>query len=64
MSDHCKSCDAVILWAKTIAGKSMPLNAKKTRVLVLNPSGNIDRSYFGHESHFATCTNADAWRKT
>ena len=64
MSDHCKSCDAEIIWAKTTNGKAMPLNVKKTRVLVLNASGNIDFSQFGHESHFATCPNADAWRKT
>jgi len=63
MSAHCRSCDAKILWAKTSAGKPMPLNEAKVQVHTLNSAGNIERTVFGHVSHFATCPNADAWRK-
>lgn len=36
MSAFCKACSAPILWAKTPAGKAMPLNADR------DPDGNVE----------------------
>ena len=69
---RCKSCQAPITWVKTKAGKSMPLDEVPTE------KGNMvcedgkafavtemDRSLGKqiYTSHFATCPNADGWRK-
>lgn len=48
----CKSCDAPIAWTKTQTGKNMPVNADAKGVAVMP-----------HVSHFATCGQADSWRK-
>jgi hypothetical protein len=69
----CKSCGAPIRWAKTEAGKRIPLDPEP------RPNGNLlvqDGIAYVHEpgdatdfdqqyyvSHFATCPNADSHRK-
>jgi len=64
----CKSCQAPILWAKSFAGNSMPLDATAT------PGGQwqvdergiayTDKSApLGHVSHFATCPDAKRFKK-
>ena len=59
----CRSCGAEIMWMKTRLGKNMPTNleckdlerrAPKYSEDVFDP--NV------HESHFATCPNADRHR--
>lgn len=55
---HCLSCGAEIVWLKTIAGRSIPCNAKK--VAIVSDAGKV---LFGRVSHFATCKDAESWRK-
>lgn len=67
--DHgrCRSCGADVIWAKTAAGKLMPLDATETLgkvVYQLDTTGRMQRAEGrGHESHFATCPQADRWRR-
>lgn len=70
---RCRSCDAPIRWARTEAGKSMPLDPNPV------PDGNVvllddDRVHVLHAdesadgaptyvSHFATCPKAKDHRR-
>jgi hypothetical protein len=65
---HCRSCDAPIEWAKLAdSGKAMPFN----RPIVLLPVDGTDSPLFDFDcvdmtqttSHFATCPDAQQWRK-
>lgn len=72
----CRSCGAAILWAKTLSGKAIPLDAEP------HPDGNIALVPAGamvltkelveqgkkigskrYRSHFASCPNAGQHRK-
>jgi hypothetical protein len=46
----CRSCGAQIYWSLTSKGKRAPFN--------VDAAGEATR-----ESHFATCPNAEQWRK-
>lgn len=55
---RCRSCDEYIVWMKTEAGKNMPVDADscdEDDELIFDPDKHI--------SHFATCPEADKWRK-
>ena len=65
---ECRSCGAEIEWAKTAAGKRIPLDAESVI------EGNIELSEGGmvrvvrngsgdRVSHFATCPNAKEHRR-
>lgn len=74
---QCKSCGAAIVWASTVKGKTMPVDAEAS------PEGSIELSYEGtritaivhagtngstrsgslHTSHFATCPFAKQHRR-
>ena len=69
----CSSCGAPITWAKTVNGKMIPLDSEPAE----RPTGlftlRSDRGELFADSaagtpvyisHFATCPNADAHRKT
>lgn len=69
----CRSCGAPIIWARTEKGKPIPMNAEPVEV---TPRGlfhlevetpEVTRAYpfsaRGYVSHFATCPQADQWRK-
>ena len=72
----CRSCGAEILWAKTIKGHSIPLDAQPaakgnvviaengTALVYRDPAAiatrYVDEPHF--VSHFATCPNADEHR--
>lgn len=62
---RCRSCDAVIRWGVTEAGKRIPLNATPTTTFRLEGEGDAPRavSQQGYVAHFATCPMADAHRK-
>ena len=53
---ECRSCKAPIVWMKTRSGKSCPVNADTYHGEEL-----FDRGI--HTAHFATCPNADQFRK-
>jgi len=64
----CKSCGAEIIWVKTVNGKSMPVNIKKTVIMCESfdmpaPKEKIWLPISGHESHFSSCPNAAEHRK-
>jgi hypothetical protein len=79
MSDtsHCRSCGAVIIWAETEKGKSIPIDPTPTEdgnirlvvreqpqspiAIVVTKPENRDTDMF--KSHFATCPNASKHRK-
>jgi hypothetical protein len=70
----CRSCQALVLWVKTAAGRNMPLDAMP------GPAGNIERMFDGevwhgrvvptaqrggrmlYTSHHSTCPQATQWR--
>lgn len=73
----CRSCGAPVLWARTRAGKAMPLDAAPTadgNVALLGTNGcevlagqSLAAARAEHRelylTHYATCPQADAWRK-
>ena len=63
----CKGCGAEILWLKTMTGKTMPVDIPPEKRIVIiydrvigEERGEVKDSYV---SHFATCPQADAFRK-
>lgn len=61
MSATCRSCSAAIVWAKSAAGRPMPLDATpEKRVVVENGVGRIVDAYV---SHFSTCPHSARHRK-
>lgn len=75
---NCRSCDAPVIWATTGQGKAMPVDAEPTEEgnVELTP-GSLGRGpaatvltgpalFSGplRTSHFATCEQADEWRRS
>jgi hypothetical protein len=76
---HCRSCEAPILWAKTVKGKRMPLDPDPVEdgniwIIRAEPDGPVISVALASEgvpplvqhryvAHFVTCPDADAWRK-
>ena len=64
---NCRTCGAPILWAVTGQGKRMPLDVDRRPVLVvegeLDDGTAIVSQQAGYTSHFATCPQADDWRR-
>ena len=60
---NCRSCGAEIIWVKMESGKAMPLDKKE--IVLFRPvrEGIAPIQVKGHQSHFATCPNADKHRK-
>ncbi|MGO9056372.1 MAG: hypothetical protein ACLQU2_03180 [Candidatus Binataceae bacterium] len=60
----CRGCGADILWAKTLAGKAVPLDAKPEKRFVLTGmSEDGVKLIDSYLSHFVTCPQAAAFRK-
>lgn len=63
----CKSCEASITWAKSAAGKAMPLelDAAGTWVIVDGVARQLEIGDEGpfYKSHFASCPQASSWRR-
>lgn len=73
--NHCRSCGADVLWAKT--GKSMPIDPEPVedgnvllyrtpqglRVVVMSKGDHPDPGASRHTTHFATCPNAARHRR-
>lgn len=53
----CKGCGAQIVWFKTTAGKSMPVDAETVEL------GDEQLDLTRHVSHFATCKKAADFRR-
>lgn len=56
---RCRTCRARIIWFKTAAGKNMPVDADT--VEIDDDVNELDLTR--HQSHFATCAQADQHRK-
>lgn len=56
---RCSSCDARIVWFKTATGKNMPVDEASTEPT--DAAHQLDLSR--HQSHFASCPNADKHRR-
>jgi hypothetical protein len=55
---ECRSCGASIVFLKTSTGKNMQVNAETVS------AGDTEfEPAAGHESHFASCSNADGHRR-
>lgn len=68
MASNCKSCNAAIIWVKTVNGKTMPLDAEPVGGTFLVESSQAGmqptaRAVAVRRSHFATCPQADQHRK-
>ena len=61
---HCKApnCGAAIEFVQDNHGKTVPINVETKLVYVKAKDGKY-RLLRGHESHFATCTDPQAFRK-
>lgn len=64
----CRSCGAKLVWATTAVGKKMPLEpcAVADGNIRIDQAGiaRVGRMGTGpYRSHFATCPNANDWRK-
>ena len=75
----CRSCGALIYWAKTASGKSIPVNVlpvhrgnvlltwsnrrRELMATVLAVPGDAQPWRNVYTSHFATCPQADAHRR-
>lgn len=59
LSTRCSSCGASIVWFRTKTGKRMPVEESST--LPTDAEHQLDLKR--HVSHFATCTDAEKWRK-
>jgi hypothetical protein len=53
----CRSCGAEIVWLRTASGRNMPINAE-----TFEP-GDEQFDAKRHQSHFATCPEADQHRR-
>lgn len=59
----CKTCGTEIMFLKTKSGKQMPVNVMPTSPKLRGPNSGETAFVFGeHQSHFATCSQADDWR--
>lgn len=56
---RCSSCGADIVWFRTKAGKRMPVDESSTQPNDAEHMLDLKR----HISHFATCPEANKWRK-
>ena len=79
MTDRCRSCKAEIRWALSVGGYLMPLDYAPTadgnirlervddpertpRARVVLPADRVDGEQL-YLAHFATCAQADRWRR-
>jgi hypothetical protein len=75
--ERCRSCDAPIIWATSVNGKAMPINAEPVEngnvalqprqgmgplAVVLSVAKRFGRTDL-HTSHHSNCPQANGWRK-
>lgn len=73
MDGNCRSCGARLIWAVTASGRTMPVDYEpheegNLRLKIANGLTYVEvvaqhaRGQL-HRPHFATCPDADSWRK-
>lgn len=65
---RCRSCGAPIIWVVTENGRRIPLDADSERRFVIRDSIQAKGPRLAlvrptYQTHFATCPQADQWRK-
>jgi hypothetical protein len=71
LNAKCRSCGAPIIWAKTKNDKTIPLDATPTadgNLLLVDgvaraPEVTDDVPFLQYKSHFATCPDAESFRR-
>lgn len=58
----CRACGTMIFFAKTTAGRGIPLDAKPIGGFTVNEAGEAQRITM-HRTHFETCPQAEQFRK-
>ena len=58
MADRCRGCDRKVIWGKTEAGKTIPLDAVAP-VYVKMGDGTYMRHLEAYVLHFSTCPKAN-----
>lgn len=63
----CRSCKARIVWYRTVGGKMMPFDGAPALTNVRRDQTSVDAPWVGeaprHLVHWATCPDADSFRK-
>lgn len=59
---NCKGCGEMIRFVHMKSGGAMPVNIKPVKFIQVDDRG-MGRMAEGYISHFATCPNADDFRK-
>lgn len=63
---NCRTCGAEIVWMKTRAGKNIPVDVPKFEKGEIANEAVLTATEFNPKtmkSHFATCPDAQKWRK-
>lgn len=60
---ECRSCQMEIVWLKTKAGKTMPVDASKEAVMRAEMGLLWESGVAGLVSHFETCPQAKSWSR-
>lgn len=60
----CRFCRASLIWLKTERGKWMPFNGHPVAVRTKLVEGALLGEYDSATVHWATCPDADAFRRT
>jgi hypothetical protein len=63
---RCRSCNAPIVWVKLVQTEKWHICNPPVKMFVLHASPTYGDRYElrdAYESHFATCPDADKWRK-
>jgi hypothetical protein len=60
----CRSCGAKVDWYETTGGRKVPINANEVPVRSQTmEDGRVSITFLGEQSHFATCPQANQWRR-
>ena len=63
----CRSCKAPIIWAESVKGKKMPIDAERVDdgnfEIVGGQAFTVANSGPHYQSHFASCPEANIWRE-
>ena len=59
----CKGCQEIIKFVEMESGMRMPVNSKPVSIVVVDDQTGKGEIVRGFMSHFATCPNADKFRK-
>lgn len=61
--ESCRSCGKPIFWVESKNKTPMPLDARPLAAFTVDAEGKASITPAVYGSHFATCPQADRWRK-